>query len=105
MKITPLRMAVPAFAAIAMLFIGSNQASASVNVGVGIQVGTPPPPFIVEHPWGRPYRGAVWIPGHHEWVNGAWIWVGGYYAYPPHHGAYWVPARYHHGYYYPGHWA
>jgi len=104
MKITPLRLAVPAFAA-AMLFIGSNQASAATYVGVGIQVGTPPPPVVVEHPWARPYRGAVWIPGHHEWVNGAWIWVGGYYAYPPHRGDRWVSARWRHGYYYPGHWA
>jgi hypothetical protein len=102
MKITPLRLAALAFVAIVMSFVTPGKASAAY---VGIQVGTPPPPIIVEHPWARPYHGAVWIAGHHEWVNGAWVWVGGYYAYPPRHGAYWVPARYHHGNYYPGHWA
>ena len=102
MKITPLRLAVLAFAATAIVFVGSSQASAATYAG--IQVGVPPPPIVVEHPWARPYRGAVWIAGHHEWVNGAWVWVGGYYAYPPRHGAYWVRASYRHGYYYPGHW-
>ena len=102
MKITPLRLAALAFVATTMSFIGSTRASAQV---VSVQVGTPPPPIIVEHPWARPYRNAVWIGGHHEWVNGAWVWVGGYYAYPPRRGAHWAPARYRHGYYYPGHWA
>jgi hypothetical protein len=103
MKITVVRLAALALASVAMLFIGSTQASAGVSVG--IRIGTPPPPIVVEHRWGRPYPGAVWIAGHHELVNGAWVWVGGYYAYPPHRGAVWVPARYHHGYYYSGHWA
>ena len=98
-------MVVPALAAIAMLSIGSTQASAGVNVGIQIGTPPPPPPAVVYRPWAAPYRGAVWIAGHHEWVNGAWVWVGGYYAYPPRHGAHWMPARYHHGYYYPGHWA
>lgn len=102
MKITRLRLAALAFIAIVMSFVSSGKASAAY---VGIQVGTPPPPVVVEHAWARPYRGAVWIPGHHEWVNGAWVWIGGYYAYPPRRGGYWVPARYRHGYYYPGHWA
>jgi hypothetical protein len=101
MKITPLRTVALAGLAGAALFVGANRASA---VDVGIQVGAPPPPVIVEHPWARPYRGAVWIGGHHEWINGAWVWVGGYYAYPPRHGAYWVRGHYRHGYYYPGHW-
>jgi hypothetical protein len=103
MKITRLRLAALAFVAIAMLFTGSNRASAATYVSV--RVGTPPPPVIVEHPWARPYRDAVWIPGHHEWIDGRWVWVGGYYTYPPRHGGYWVSARYRHGYYYPGHWA
>src|SRR5476649_1338397 len=102
MKITRLRVAMLAFAATAMLFIGSNQASAATYVSV--RVGTPPPPIVVEHPWARPNRGAVWIPGHHEWINGGWVWIAGYYTYPPRRGGYWVPARYHHGNYYPGHW-
>ena len=103
MKITSLRLAALAFAAVVMSSIGSTQASAAVNVG--IQIGTPPPPVIVEHRWAPPYRGAVWIPGHHEWIRGTWVWVGGYYAYPPRRGDVWVHARYRNGYYYPGHWA
>jgi hypothetical protein len=102
MKITSLRTVALAGLAGAALFVGANRASA---VEVGIQVGSPPPPVIVEHPWARPYPGAVWIAGHHEWVDGRWVWIGGYYDYPPRHGGYWVPAHYHHGYYRPGHWA
>ena len=94
-----------AFAAAFMLFITPNQASAGVNIGIGIRVGGPPPAPVVEHRWAPPYRGAIWISGHHEWVNNGWVWVGGYYDYPPRPGAYWVRAGYRHGYYYPGHWA
>jgi hypothetical protein len=102
MKITPLRLAVLAFAVISSLFIGSTQASAQT---LRIQIGTPPPPLVVEHPWAAPYPGAVWIAGHHEWINGHWVWVAGYYTYPPRHGGHWVRAHYRDGYYYPGHWA
>ena len=101
MKITPLRMAALTGVAVATLFIGSKPASAA---DFSIQVGVPPPPIVVEHPWARPYAEAVWIAGHHEWVGGQWVWVGGYYAYPPHHHAHWVRAHYHNGYYFPGHW-
>jgi hypothetical protein len=103
MKITRLRMAALALVAVLASFLGSTTpASASVNVG--ISVGAPPPPFVPERRWAPPYRGAVWIPGHHEWINGSWVWVGGYYTYPPRRGGYWVPGRYRHHYYYPGHW-
>jgi hypothetical protein len=103
MNITSLRTVVLACAAGALLFAGSNQASAQVSFN--IQVGTPPPPPVVEHRWARPYPGAVWIAGHQEWVHGGWVWVAGYYAYPPRHGAAWVPGHYHNGYWFPGHWA
>ena len=102
MNITPLRLAALALVAIVMSFVTPSKASA---VDIGIQVGVPPPPIVVEHPWARPYRGAVWIAGHHEWVNGAWVWVGGYYAYPPYPGAVWIGPSYRHGYYHAGHWA
>jgi len=102
MKITPLRTLALAGAAFAFLSVTPNQASAAE---VSIRIGTPPPPVVVERPWAPPYRGAVWIAGHHEWIRGQWVWVGGYYAYPPYRGAVWVSARYRHGYYYPGHWA
>ena len=102
MKITPLRGISLAVAAVVVLFVSSNQASAQ---SISIRVGSPPPSHEDYRPWARPYPGAVWIAGHHEWVDGRWVWIGGYYTYPPRHGGYWVPAHYHHGYYYPGHWA
>ncbi len=92
-----------AFVAAVMSFVGSTTAPAQTVVRV--QIGTPPPPMVVEHPWGRPYPGAVWVGGHHEWINGRWVWVGGYYSYPPRRGGYWSAPRYRGGYYYPGHWS
>jgi hypothetical protein len=96
-------MAALAFVAVILSFGVSTPAPAQ---GINIQIGTPPPPPPpnVYRPWHRPYPGAVWIAGHHEWVNGGWVWVGGYYAYPPRPGAVWISARYRHGTYYPGHW-
>ncbi|MCE0484405.1 MAG: hypothetical protein LV479_09230 [Methylacidiphilales bacterium] len=104
MKITTLRAAALACVAFLILLVSAKQASAATYVGIQIGVPPPAPPAAVYHPWARPYPGAVWIAGHHEWVNGRWVWVGGYYAYPPRRGAVWVSARYHGGYYYPGHW-
>jgi hypothetical protein len=103
MKTIHLRLLALAFVALAGLFVTPTQASAAVSVG--IQVGGPPPPPQVERPWARPYRGAVWIPGHQEWVRGRWVWVAGYYSYPPRPGLVWIPGRYRHGYWRPGHWA
>jgi hypothetical protein len=102
MKITPLRTVALAGAALAVLLVSSNQASAQ---SVSVRIGTPPPPMVVERPWAPPYRGAVWIAGHHEWIRGQWVWVSGYYSYPPRRGGHWVPARYRNGYYRPGYWA
>lgn len=104
MKITSLRAAALAGAALVVLSFGSTRASAATYVNVRVGTPPPPPPAVVYRPWTPPYQGAVWIAGHHEWVGNSWVWVGGYYAYPPRRGAYWVPARYHHHYYYPGHW-
>ena len=95
-------MALGAVAVIALL-AGAGKASA---IDIGIRVGgpPPPPPVVVEHPWHRPYPGAVWIEPHNEWRDGAWVWVHGYYAYPPYPGAVWVSGHYHHGYWVAGHW-
>ena len=104
MKITLLRTVALAGAAAALLTLSTTQASA--YVGVSIRVGTPPPPVRVDYyqRWPQPSRNAVWIAGHNEWNGRAWVWVGGYYGYPPHRGAVWYGPRYHHGYYYPGYW-
>jgi hypothetical protein len=37
----------------------------------------PPPEPIAENPEVRP--GYVWIPGHHDWRNGAYVWIIGHY--------------------------
>ncbi len=79
MKITRLRLAALALLAVVISFAIPTKASAAY---VGIQIGTPPPPMVVERPWAPPYRGAVWIAGHHEWIGGRWVWIGGYYTYP-----------------------
>jgi hypothetical protein len=104
MKLVSLPLGSLALVAGAVLFLSPTKASAAY---VGVQIGTPPPsaPVVVEHPWGRPYRTAVWISPHYEVVNGAWVWVHGYYGYPPRRGMVWVGGRYRHGYWRAGHWA
>jgi len=77
---------------------------------VVIQIGNQAPPAPhPEHRWASPSHSAVWIPGHNEWQNGQYAWVGGYYAYPPHKNSHWVAPSYphnHDGYSYrPGHWS
>jgi hypothetical protein len=78
---------------------------------VVLQIGNqaPPPPRQDYNQWQSPSHSAVWIPGHNEWQNNQYIWVGGYYAYPPHPHSHWVAPRYPHnqsGYsYHPGHWS
>jgi len=104
MNTITLRTAALSCAAFALLSIGASHASAQVGVSIRVGSPPPPPPTVVYHQWHRPYRSAVWIPGHNEWVDGRWVYVGGYYTYPPRGGAVWVQPRYHHGYYYPGYW-
>ncbi len=104
MKITRLPVLALALVAAVTTFIGSgSQASAQV---VSVNVGPPgPPPGYVEHRWHRPGPGAIWIAGHREWRGGTWVWVGGYWGYPPRPGLFWVPGHWRHGYCHPGHWA
>jgi len=104
MKLVSLKLGALAMVAGAALFVSPTKASAAV---INVQIGAPPPPapVVVERPWGRPYRTAVWVAPHYEVVNGGWVWVHGYYAYPPYRGAVWIPGRYRHGYWRPGHWA
>ncbi len=97
-------MAAVGILAAVLTFAGSNDASASTFVNIRVGSPPPPPPVRVDGAWARPYRGAVWIAPHYEWINGRWVWVRGYYAYPPRHGGHWAQPYYRHGYYYPGRW-
>lgn len=102
MKITRLPVLALALVAAVTTFAGMGQSSAQV---VSVHIGPPPPPRgYVEHRWNRPGPGAVWIAGHNEWRDGAWVWVGGYWSYPPRPGLVWVPGHWRHGYWHPGHW-
>lgn len=104
MKIITLRTALLACAVFVSLFVSSNQASAAAFISFNVG-GPPPHPRHDYDRWERPYRTAVWIPGHYEWDDGRWVWIGGYYDYPPRRGAEWVPGHYRHGQWRPGHWA
>lgn len=103
-RVSLLKLGVLALLAGTALMVFPAQASAAV---VSVQIGgpPPPPPSRVPPPWARPYRSAVWIAPHYEVVNGRWVWINGYYAYPPRPGGYWVTGRYKHGYWRPGYWA
>jgi len=102
MKITRLPLLALALVAAATTFVGSGQASAQ---DIHVNIGPPgPPPGYHEHRWGRPGPGAVWIAGHREWRDGQWIWVGGYWTYPPRPGMVWFPGHWRHGNWHPGHW-
>jgi uncharacterized protein YcfJ len=67
---------------------------------------TPPPPqpetVVV-----APGPGYVWVPGEWQW-HGRWVWVGGYWAFPPHSSAVWVEGYWTRGPYgwhrVPGYW-
>jgi len=104
MKHLSLKLSALALMAGAALWVAPTKASAAV---VSVQIGTPPPaaPGYIPPPWARPYRTAVWIAPHYEAIHGRWVWVAGYYAYPPRPGMHWVAARYRHGYWRPGYWA
>lgn len=86
---------------------GINNATAgpSLEVHIGNQA---PPQRHRDVRWERPHRTAVWIPGHNEWQNRRYVWVGGYYSYPPRSGQRWEEPRYtrrNDSYYYrPGRW-
>ena len=86
--------------------IGSASAEPSLSIHIGPQS---PPPIREETRWESPHSTAVWIPGHHEWNDQHYIWVSGYYTYPPLGNSRWVEPSYPHqkdGYYYrPGYWA
>ena len=109
MKIISIRnVALTAAAAAILGLAGTGVVSADPSFSVHIGAQAPPQPRD-DPQWASPDHSAVWIPGHNEWRDGQYVWVGGYYGYPPHRQDHWVAARYPHnqdGYsYQPGHWS
>ena len=68
----------------------------------------PPPPVVVITRPPPPSGLHIWIDGHYVVRSGSWVWVGGYWARPPHDGAVWAPShirqREHVYLWRPGHW-
>jgi hypothetical protein len=78
-------------ATIALLGLaGSGPVSADPSLIIQVGSQGPPPPQQDYQQWQRPYQSAVWIPGHNEWRDGQYVWIGGYYGYPPHQHSHWV---------------
>jgi hypothetical protein len=69
----PLRGAIPALFALALIISGSGIARAQVEVVVGEKA--MPAPIVEVVPAARP--GYAWVPGHWAWRHGAWFWVKG----------------------------
>ncbi len=114
MKRISVRISASLAAAIVSGLVYSSPISAdqvlTMQAGSSIHSGPEVPPAPREdHRWASPSHNAVWIAGHNEWSNGTYVWVGGYYAYPPHEGSHWVSPKYSHnsnGYVYQsGYWA
>ena len=81
-------------AAVLVAGVFGSAAKASAEISVGINVGEPPPRrHIEEHRWAPPSRDAVWIRPHYEWDHRQWVWVDGYYTYPPRRGAVYIPGH------------
>ncbi len=75
------------------IFIPGQTATVEVEE---IEIDCPPPPapptVVVTRP-AAPSKHHVWIGGHHVARSGAWAWVGGRWAKPPHRGATWMPCH------------
>jgi hypothetical protein len=63
-------------------------------VGGEVEVGTAPPPPLVETVTVAPDPAFIWVGGVWVWGGGGWRWEGGHWGRPPHPGAIWVPHRY-----------
>jgi hypothetical protein len=85
--------------------------SDSVPVEVAeVEIGCapPPPPVVVVTRPPPPSGLHIWIGGQYVVGSGAWVWVEGHWAQPPHRGAVWTPGHTRqsgHVYHWrPGHW-
>lgn len=60
-------------------------------VRVFVRFGPPHP--VVERVVPAPAPRMVWVGGFYRWTGRAYVWVPGYWAHPPFHGAVWVAPR------------
>lgn len=92
------------------VFEGASAPAAYSQVYVGRRIRVAPPAPRREVVRVAPYRGAVWIPGHHDWRprRNGYVWVSGRWASAPRAGVVWVPERwaFYNGEYvfYKGYW-
>jgi hypothetical protein len=74
------------------------------QVSVGIRIGAPPPPRVIYvHPV-SPGREYVWIDGYWYPVGKHYKWHEGYWTRPPYRGARWVPPHHDGQHFYSGYW-
>ena len=101
----------PLWLCIATILLGlaCNTRSApdsNLTINVGQQA---PPAQHVENRWQSPYQTAVWIAGHNEWNEKHYVWMSGYYSYPPRENSHWIVPVYSRekggNYYRPGYWS
>jgi outer membrane lipoprotein SlyB len=85
----------------------SNTANVAPPVPQSDTVTQAPPPPQSETVVVAPGPGYVWVPGEWQW-HGRWVWLGGYWAFPPDTSAVWVEGYWTRGpygwYRVPGHW-
>ncbi len=84
-----------------------NTPSTTTATAAPPQVADGPPAPQTETVVVAPGPGYVWVPGNWEW-HGRWVWVGGFWAVPPHPAAVWVEGYWSRGPYgwhrVPGYW-
>jgi outer membrane lipoprotein SlyB len=90
-----------------MLNTQNTADAASSSATTVVQTAPPPPPVDEPVAVVAPGPGYEWVDG--EWVwNGGWIWVAGHWGYPPHPHEIWVRGGWDRGprgwYRTPGHW-
>ena len=53
--------------------------SSFAGVRINVKFGAP----FLHHPAYAPYPGAIWVPGHYQYVGFRYVWMPGYWRRPP----------------------
>jgi hypothetical protein len=72
-------------------FFALTMLTSALAIEVGVRFGPPPPPreIVVARPSPR----HVWVPGLYRWDGRHYVWVKGYWTYPPRGRSEWIPGR------------